>query len=376
MAEVTPRVIIEVETRQKRSRLEAPDATSTERTFKAQADAAERASQSVERNAEVVRRSSASMLNSFREAGEGAFRFGRGLALLSANGSDDLKRLVQSVALAQGAFDVFAGGSKVFTSLAGVLGGPVAVGITGVTTALGAGAIAWNKWKAEAEAAAKAVEEARKAAMEFERESARGWERQQQREGASRNRRSEIAGFRLDAALTPESRASRLTEEQARLTGEFSAIDRDRDRRLRGFRPSDFRGGASEAFGALLRFGSTSDLTIARDAELRRQEVAENQLAVTRQQYDLQKEQIEASRRALTQGFGQLFQGAFGQGAFGGITTLNAADAAATFASQFNRRDQELLQRTEQSMNKIIDVIERAAQKADEIDRRLNQGPR
>src|SRR5688572_4593945 len=38
------------------------------------------------------------MVASFREGGEGALRMARGIAFLSASGSDDLRRLVQTVA--------------------------------------------------------------------------------------------------------------------------------------------------------------------------------------------------------------------------------------------------------------------------------------
>jgi hypothetical protein len=164
MAEVTRRVIIEVETRQKKSRLDAPDVGSAERAFNAEADAAKKATEStnqateaVQRHAGIVRHSSTSMVRDFREAGEGAFRMARGLTLLAASGSDDMKRLVQSVALAQGAFDVFAGSFKVFTSLAVALGTVVSGGIVAVTVALAAGAIAWSRWADEAEKAKKRV---------------------------------------------------------------------------------------------------------------------------------------------------------------------------------------------------------------------------
>src|SRR5688500_11804939 len=58
MAEVTRRVIIEVETRQKKSRLDAPDVGSAERGFKAEAEAADKASKAVEKATESTKRHS------------------------------------------------------------------------------------------------------------------------------------------------------------------------------------------------------------------------------------------------------------------------------------------------------------------------------
>jgi hypothetical protein len=94
------------------------------------------------------------MLIAFREGGEGALRMARGIAFLSASGG-------QSVSMAQGAFDVFAGGTKLITNLSAVLG-PVPATIAAVTTALGAGAIAWRAYADEEARAARFAEEFRK----------------------------------------------------------------------------------------------------------------------------------------------------------------------------------------------------------------------
>jgi hypothetical protein len=168
MADVIRRAIIEIETRQKKSRLQAPTADSTTAGFKAQAEmagkaeqATSKAEQSQRKLAETSRSTAYTMATSFRESGEGALRVARGLALLSASGSDDLKKLVHHVALAQGALDIFAGSLKVATNL-GIPFRLASLGVGALTTALGVGAHAWKAWGEAAEQSSKRAEDATK----------------------------------------------------------------------------------------------------------------------------------------------------------------------------------------------------------------------
>jgi hypothetical protein len=208
MSDVIRRAIIEIETRQKRSRLEAPGADATT-GFKAQTEAAgkaeqatDRASEATKRHAEVVRSSAYTMVRDFREAGEGAFRMARGLTLLAASGSEDMKRLVHAVALAQGAFDVFAGGFKTVRSLTALLGGPLALAITAVTATVGAGVVVWQRWKNAAEQAAKEIAE-RLSAVNKEIEK-------------THQRNESRADRRIAAAITDDTRLKLLREEVAK----------------------------------------------------------------------------------------------------------------------------------------------------------------
>jgi|GEM_PF-3641639 len=315
----------------------------------------------------------AKTLASFREAGEGALRLTRGLALLGASGSDDMRKIVQSVALAQGALDVFAGGLKVVTNLATAFGGPVAAAIAGATAAIGLGVVAWSRWKSSAEEARKAAEEAHKAAMQFAQEFSKTWDEQQRRESAARSRREAILGLRRDASLTPESRAGRLAAEGAGLAGELRELERERERRLGGFQPGGFRGGAEEAFAALLEFGSRADLGKARDFEERRQSISERQLKIDQEQFKIQKESIEASRRITDQLGGAAVGGAAGIGVstFAPFATQAAANATFALNDQMAQAMRDFANRAEAAMNTIIDTIEAAAKRAEQIERQL-----
>jgi hypothetical protein len=193
MADVIRRAIIEIETRQKRSRLDAPGVGEAGRAFKAEEAAATKAAAAVEkvdaasrRHADTVRVSSLTAVRGFHEMGEGALRAARGMALLSAGGSDDLKKLIQTVALAQGAFDVFAGSFKAITH-AGRAFGPVGAAITGITHALGLGVAAWVRWEGASREAARAAADAREELRKYEVEQIRIANRQaaeEQRSGA------------------------------------------------------------------------------------------------------------------------------------------------------------------------------------------------
>jgi hypothetical protein len=352
MAEVTRRVIIEVETRQKRSRLEAPDAAAAERTFKAESDAAdratastERATESVKRHAETVRTSSVSIIKDFREAGEGAFRMARGLALLSASGSDDLRKLVQHVALAQGAFDVFAGGFKVFTNISRVLGGPVALAVTGVTAALGAGAIAWSKWKSDAEAATKAAEEglakADKRLADFYAEFERG-----------RIRSASEAGRGISGALTPDAREQRIREE----------IDRQSAQ-------------AGIGLADISRFESSNIVT----REDRRQAAfgardtawaAERTADLTRDIYDIQREQVQNQRRGLLDALNFAQQGAIfgGGGVFGGVALGTTQVAGAAFIGQFDQLAKRMTDTFQQMVDRWNEISAKSIRKAEQLE--------
>lgn len=211
MSDVIRKAIIELEVRQKRSRLEAPGAADTA-GFKAQAEAAGKAEQAVDkstaavkRHAEVVRSSTFSVVKDFREAGEGVFKMTRGLALLASSGSDDLKKLVQQVVIAQGAFDVFSGGFKTISNLASRLGGPAAAGVTAVSAALGIGALAWGRWRAAAEEAALKVEESIRRTEELLDKVV---ERRAGRDLESRGDR----GASIGISLTDDTRAARLRD--------------------------------------------------------------------------------------------------------------------------------------------------------------------
>jgi hypothetical protein len=122
--------------------------------------------------AQVAETSSRRMVNSFREGGEGALRFARGLAFLSASGSEDIQKLARTVSVAQGAFDVFAGGTKMVMNMTAALG-PWGAAIAAGTAVLAAGALAIshynNKQKEAAEYARKWADEQKKINAELGR---------------------------------------------------------------------------------------------------------------------------------------------------------------------------------------------------------------
>ena len=75
----------------------------------------------VERYERAVLSAGRRSLTAFRQAGEGAFQLTRGLVLLGADGDTELRRLLQTLALVQGGFDVFRGASSILTATISVI---------------------------------------------------------------------------------------------------------------------------------------------------------------------------------------------------------------------------------------------------------------
>jgi hypothetical protein len=352
MAEVTRRVIIEVETRQKKSRLDAPDVGSAERGFKAEAEAAEKATastekatESVKRHAETVRGSSQSIVRDFREAGEGAFRMARGLTLLASSGSDDLKRLVQNVAIAQGAFDVFAGGFKIYSSLAATIGGPFTLAIVGVTAAVTAGATAWGKWKADAAAATKAAQDGIIAADKKLSDFYANFEQ-------NRARVAGEAGRGISGALTPGERERRIREEIDRLSivGGVGAGD-----------ISKFEGS-----NIVSREDRRQAIFGARDSA----KAAERQADLTQDLYEIQREQIANQRRGINDllnfgGQGAVFGGA---GVFGGAAVGAIQGGGGAFLNQFDQRTNQFTQQFQELIDKLNSITAAGIRKAETLE--------
>lgn len=148
----------------------------------------------------------------FREAGEGALRMTRGLALLSASGSESLQKLVRQVAIAQGALDIFAGGFKLVTFASKF--GQVGLAIAGVTAALSAGVLAWQNYLNKADEAAEKFREATKDFKEFRAALLEGTQGRQSARGrglsglsASADRATDLL---IDATVGARSRQSAI----------------------------------------------------------------------------------------------------------------------------------------------------------------------
>lgn len=287
----------------------------------------------------VSSQSSQRMVANFREAGEGALRFARGLAFLSASGSEDLKKLVQTVAIAQGAFDVFAGGFKVFTNLAVTFGNPVALAVTGVTTAIGAGAAAWIRWRNEAEEAKKAALEVAKAVMEIEAA------RREAVAAGSRTAFGRIA-FRDQFAITDAQRAALQQRERDEVARARRVLESEFGRNAPGFQ-RDFYGAIGGADQGQLR--------AALDYEKQRAEL-------TRRQLDLDKEKYEQDRKRLTEQSGLAQQtigaGVPGLGAFLGGPSFFQTQAQAI--TEHQSKLDKLIAAQSAALDKMIGAYENA----------------
>jgi hypothetical protein len=125
-------------------------------------DALEVANKKIQDFAQAWETAQARSSQSLLKAGQSAFQFARGVAFMAASTSDDLQKVLTTLALFQGGFDILKGGvqtvrhlSAAFENAAnvgGVLGvvlsNPLTAGLLAVTAAL-AGAIAY--WKSTGE---------------------------------------------------------------------------------------------------------------------------------------------------------------------------------------------------------------------------------
>lgn len=313
------------------------------------------------------------MVRSFREGGEGALRMARGIAFLSASGSESLQKLVQKVALAQGAFDVFAGSAKLISNLGAVFGGPVAIGVGVATAAIAGGVAIWGHWKQAAEDAAKAQEQVRQAAIEFEQQQQSAWERQQQREGQRRSGRATGAGLATEFALTPEDKLAAIGREEQGLAQEMKLAEKQRNQRLRGFRAGDFGGDESEAFRSLLKFGSSSQLTNARDFEEQRSDVARRQLEIDKLQYEAEKKRLEEAGQSQQQQFSIAIGAAFIPGSnFGGVgLSAGIGAVAGTFAEDTKKQLADLLAAQKAANAEMIAAFDDAQRKLSDLRKAL-----
>jgi signal transduction protein with GAF and PtsI domain len=139
--------------------------------------------------------------------------------------------------------------------------------------------------------AAAELEKHREELVKFEQKQAEVWNQQNQREAAGRAARRDVTELGIQIASTPEGRAAALASAQAELQRQQKSLDEDRRRRLRGFMPERFGGNAGEAFGSLLQFGSTSQLTNALNYEQQSQELNRRRLttAAEQREYDIQQ---------------------------------------------------------------------------------------
>jgi hypothetical protein len=366
---VVRRGIIELELRAKQQRLESPQIDAAAKAYKEVEKSHKEIERtierthteihkSVEKSTVLVREFGVQSVNSFREAGEGVFRMTRGLALLSASGSDDLQRLIRQVALAQAAFDIFAGSSKVFTSLAGVLGGPVTLAVTGLTAALGAGAIAWQRQRAEAERFEKAGREVmdgvRKRIELANQEANRLADRFGRVFGQAGAFRDRLAEMRAEAGLPPEQRGAALaasrSEEIARISGRFEEFER-------GFRRRNPAASAMLDFQGATTMEALREIRFRPDDQRRLVALGERQRDLLEKQFDFQRDQRDEFRTqsalAATASVGVQLGGV--AGTFGG---LGPAAALAQPLQEIARQNAQAVSDATEGLRRIAGAIE------------------
>jgi hypothetical protein len=231
--------------------------------------------------------------------------------------------------------------------LTAVLGGPFAAAITAVTTALGAGAIAWTQWKQDAIDAGKTAEEVLKKTLAQLDEV--------------EQRRSRFAGLGISSALSPQERERRIRAEIGRLEGVRAAADPTISRF------DEISLGPNESIGTTnFRLQSNRALAATRDTS----RAAEKQADLTQKLYDIQREQIATQRSGLLEMMNLSQQGALagGGGAFSGIALGTSTTGFVSFFSQFDQKTEQLTSKFQQAIDRLIQISEQALRKAEQIE--------
>ena len=372
--------IIRLRLEQTRAKLETPDTGPAVRQFNAETKAAEEATKATEEvskankeHSEVVKRTSeatrlnleaagrsvtefgTSSVNAFRSAGEGAFRMARGLALLSASGSESLQKLIQKVAIAQGAFDVFAGGSRAISTL-GAAFGPVGFAIGGITIALGLGAVAWQAWQADAEAAAEAakkkIEEVRTALSEARMEARQG----ARVESAASAAQSIAAGARHTRAASGAELERRLRTERTGLQSRFAGLENADIEAAGEFIPSlrrPVRG--TPAAQEKIRAGRRETLLQSGNQEAfdAVKKVAEERLAIEERLKAIAEQELQIRTQKIQSDLSEALQSG---GGIGGTATPGVRGGLTAFEKDALRQDAEdELHKLEQKTTAVLD---------------------
>ena len=390
---VIRKAIIEIETRQKKSKLEAPDVSASERAYQAEAKAAgesTKAQSEANKERELATESSRRFavearpameqaghsvdefgrlsVRSFANAGRGMLQVGRGFALMAASSEKESQKMLENLFKIEAGVSLLSGGAKLaqFASKFGVPGKVVAA----LTVTILAGAAAWRQWTAEAKAAATAAKEAGETIR-------KGWDAANQRErdkvaaecGLSR----EIGARRTDTAFSDSERGSRIATERGGLEARLRGLDEQESADI-----AAAAGGRPE-FGRPLRGTPARRRRIeARrrdelgqevvglnpDAVAKTQEervaTSERLLQLEREEFQLEQQKLQKKRQAAIE---DSAGGLFG---FSSAETRSAARASAD--RQFDAEIKEREAKHQASADAIVRIWESAASKLLQIE--------
>jgi hypothetical protein len=402
MSTIIRDAIIRVKLEQQKSSVEGGGEKKWAEGYKAATKAAEEAAKAQKEagkaSEEFQRKTSTAnqqTVAAFRESGEGALRMARGIAFLSAQGGADLQKLVQHVMLAQGAFDVFAGGAKMVTQL-GAAFGPAGIAVAALTAAAAAGTIAWNHYTGSME---KAREEAKANAEESRLLAEANKRVEESIKGINAATQSRLSAAQIRKADKTRREDEELVSIQDRSVGRGAEqiLTRSTAARARELREQQeaaakkFTGdGAGAALGAF--FSGMSPTELAQDRQVRKeltdaaaynrkveQANIERELALQRQSVaDEQRRQSiieqrgrEADTAAQTQQ--ALFNQAQGGSATlaGGIGGTLSGFALSIPGQQIKSANDAALASIQQDLNKFVEAMRTASTRIVELENEL-----
>lgn len=368
MGDVIRDAIIRLKIELQKTRIESPEFSTVKRAYEEQAKSVKEVGKATEETQRVVKESAhhhkafgEEAYHSYKHAAEGAIGFARGIALLTASGEEDTRKLLESFAKIEAATALAKGAMNLSKFAAGF--GPLGIAVAAVSAVATTGALVWSRY---AEAERKAAEEAKKhreEAKKLEEQLADNWRAQHDREAAARGRAQTSAEMRRQAGITPDTIDATNAREREALARENKEIGADWRRRVGGFKDT------SEGFGQLLQFGSVGNWQNALNLERRKAENAQRQQELDRERFDRERERQEF--RAGSQ------SAAFGAAAAGGLAFGLPGLGATAALGQTNQENakimQKLLDSQREMLNKAVDAYDAAAERITQLERKLAQ---
>lgn len=298
---------------------------------------------------------------SLANAGKGAIQLTRAIALMSATGEEDTRKLLDNLIKVEAGVAALKGGSQLFQVAAAF--GPIGIAAAAVATAVGVGVVAWKRYTAGLEEAAKAARETRDALRELDTENRRQIDAAN-KQAAARNR--DLSALGIDTALTPEEQLRRIDTEQARIQKNVRTAT-DEEARLRSalYRRRGYNYGelAPDQQKLIDQFGGFEGVRsgIATQAEQRAEGL--------RRLIELEQQEAQVKQELINQQKQQSLESLSGAGAFRhpGFQGLQKSE----IERQFEARTQQVLTESQAALDGLLRLYRTAKEQADEERRRL-----
>lgn len=351
MSEIIRDAVIRLRLETQKAKLESPEISQATRAYAEQAKASEVTQRQTRENISLTKEHSRTVqefgvhaARSFKDGLEGTIQFARGMALMTASGEEDTKKLLEAFAKIEAATALVRGA----TNLAkfGMSFGPVGIAVAAVSAAAGLGVVAWQRYAQATERAKQELENAKKAAADMADELTKVYNAARQRELSAAERRA-----RYIYGDNPEL-ADQAIRDELRVQFNANAASQARNR-SEARSPEERRrvevGLEEQRLGLLQR---RMDL----DAEL----------------YDRQKQEVQYRQQAYAASLGGASAIAVAMGGGTGLGGLAGEALGANRSQAMNQVMDQLVAAQQSAMQKLLDAFRSAEENIVKLRNELN----